>query len=45
MAIGVILAFACAKTGAANAQAAATTAARSTPRRAETSVERITMAV
>jgi hypothetical protein len=45
MAIGVILSFACARTGAAQAQAAATAAARNALRAAENRVERSTMAV
>jgi hypothetical protein len=45
MAIGVILSFACARTGAADAQAAAKTAARNAPRRTGTGIERITMGV
>jgi hypothetical protein len=45
VAIGVIVSFTCAKTGAANEQAATRMAARNTLRRAEMRVECITMAV
>src|SRR6476659_437868 len=45
MAIGVILSFACARTGAAQAQAAATAAARKALRGADNIVERRTMAL
>jgi hypothetical protein len=45
VAIGAIVSFSCADTGAAKAQAAARAAARNAPRGAEVDVEHLTMAV